>query len=65
LALGVDATAHQAALEAGGRCIGVLPCPIDRIVPATNQRLAQQILNQGGALVSEYQSGTAPFKQFS
>ena len=63
LALGVDGTAHRAALEAGGLAIGVLPCPLDKIVPATNQRLAVAILDAGGALVSEYAVGEMPFKQ--
>jgi DNA processing protein len=54
LALGVDALAHQAALEAGGKTIAVLPSDLKSIYPATNRRLAQQILDQGGALVSEY-----------
>jgi DNA processing protein len=54
LALGVDALAHQATLDAGGLAIAVLPSPIEQIVPTTNRRLAQRILEQGGALVSEY-----------
>jgi len=64
LALGIDAVAHQAALEAGGKAIAVLPGPLDNIVPATNRRLAQAILDQGGALVSEYAPGTMPQKQY-
>lgn len=63
LALGVDANAHQAALEAGGQAIAVLPGPIEKIVPATNRPLARRILEQGGALVSEYEEGEEPFKQ--
>lgn len=57
LALGVDSIAHKAALEAGGLTIAVLPSPLDRIYPASHGQLAQQILQQGGALVSEYPSG--------
>jgi DNA processing protein len=64
LALGVDATAHRAALEAGGLAIGVLPSPLEKIVPATNRRLANQIIENGGALVSEYEAGLPPFKQY-
>jgi len=64
LALGVDAEAHSAALAAGGKAIGVLPCPLDRIVPALNRKLAQSILDNGGALVSEYAPGTVPQKQY-
>jgi len=63
LAMGVDATAHRAALEAGGVAIAVLPCPIEKIVPSMNRRLAEQILEQGGALVSEYAANEHPVKQ--
>jgi DNA processing protein len=63
LAFGVDATAHRAALDAGGQAIAVLPGPLDNVLPATNRRLAEQILTTGGALVSEYPPGDIPFKQ--
>lgn len=63
LALGVDALAHEAALSVGGLCIAVLPCPLDKIVPATNLNLAGQILDGGGVLVSEYAPGEVPYKQ--
>ncbi|MDB5175263.1 MAG: hypothetical protein JWM81_121 [Candidatus Saccharibacteria bacterium] len=54
LALGVDGLAHQAALEAGGLTIAVMPQHLGKLYPATNARLGQRILDQGGALVSEY-----------
>jgi DNA processing protein len=63
LALGVDAIAHTACLQAGGYTIAVLPCGLDTIHPASNRQLAIKILEQGGALVSEYPPGTAAFKQ--
>lgn len=62
LAFGVDAAAHRAALEAGGITIAVLPGSIDRPYPATHQQLARDILTGGGALISEYPSGTIPYK---
>jgi DNA processing protein len=62
LAFGVDAVAHEAALEAGGQAIAVLPSPLDNIYPASHHGLARRILGQGGALVSEYPSGTESFK---
>lgn len=62
LALGVDALAHKAALEAGGLTIAVLPCGLDRIHPRNHHSLAKQILEQGGALVSEYPPGMPTLK---
>lgn len=61
LALGVDALAHQAALAAKGRTIAVLACGLDKFYPATNARLGQEILDKGGAIISEYPIGTIPF----
>jgi DNA processing protein len=72
LAYGADACAHQGALDAFfdhasyeelGRTIAVLPCAIDEVVPYTNKRLAAQILQSGGCLVSEYAPGTPTQKR--
>ncbi|MGH7195357.1 MAG: DNA-processing protein DprA [Candidatus Saccharimonadales bacterium] len=63
LALGVDGLAHQAALDAGGQTIAVLPGGLDKIYPASHRQLARKILETGGALVSEYPAGTESFKQ--
>ncbi|MEI6480896.1 MAG: DNA-processing protein DprA [Candidatus Saccharibacteria bacterium] len=57
LALGVDSIAHHAAVKAGGKTIAVLPCGLDTIYPASHRNLAKQILQNGGALVSEYDIG--------
>lgn len=62
LALGVDALAHQAALEADGLCIAVLPSPVDYIVPRSHYQLAQRVLARGGVLVSEYPTGQPAHK---
>jgi DNA processing protein len=58
LAIGVDALAHQAALEAGGLTIAVLPGGLDSIYPRRHTQLARRIVEQGGALVSEYPPGS-------
>lgn len=57
LALGVDSIAHQAALDAGGLTIAVLPCGLDAIYPSSHYHLAKQIVANGGALISEYPEG--------
>lgn len=61
LAIGVDGIAHQAALDAGGLTIAVMPCGLDRIYPTIHHNLARQILQQGGALLSEYPEGTITY----
>lgn len=63
LALGVDAIAHKAALEAGGTTIAILANGLDTIYPATHRKLAQDIVSSGGALISEYPPGT-PARDF-
>lgn len=62
LAYGVDAVAHRAALEAGGLTIAVLPGPISDIYPRVHRNLAQEIIEGGGALMSEYPDSTPAFK---
>ena len=57
LALGVDAIAHQAALDVRGITIAVLGNGIDIIYPAANQNLAKSIIEKGGAIISEYEPG--------
>lgn len=62
LAYGVDAVAHQAALDAGGKTVAVLGCGIDIIAPASNATLYQDIASGGGAIVSEIPLGIRPNK---
>lgn len=57
LAIGCDAIAHQAALDAHGHTIAVLAHGLHTISPARHRKLAEDILEAGGALVSEYRFG--------
>ena len=59
LARGVDAIAHQVALKAGGRTIGVLGSGVDKIYPPEHRGLAEQMMGQG-AIISDYAPGTPP-----
>jgi DNA processing protein len=59
LARGIDAVAHQAALEAGGRTLAVLGSGLDQIYPPEHKALAEAIV-KSGALVSDYALGTQP-----
>ncbi|MEW5757980.1 MAG: DNA-processing protein DprA [Candidatus Omnitrophota bacterium] len=57
---GIDATAHKAALEGGGRTIAVMPCGINMIHPAYQEDLYTQILKNNGLIISEYEGATLP-----
>lgn len=59
LARGVDAIAHQTALKAGGRTIGVLGSGVDKIYPPEHRGLAEK-MTESGAIVSDYAPGTPP-----
>lgn len=59
LALGVDAAAHEGALESGGPTVGVLGCGIDVVYPGSHRSLFRRV-REAGALVSEYYLGEPP-----
>ncbi|WP_445571080.1 DNA-processing protein DprA [Pseudomonas sp. E102] len=60
LALGIDAAAHQAALEVGGQTIGVLGTGLENFYPQRNRRLAEAMIAQGSAVISEFPLDAAP-----
>lgn len=60
-ALGIDITAHTAALEAGMKTIAVLPCGLNEVYPRVHATVAERIeTTPGCALVSPFPPGTAP-----
>lgn len=63
MARGVDTAAHKGALEARGKTVAVWGTGIDVIYPKENKRLAEQIVESGGTIVSEYPLGTFPAPQ--
>ena len=64
LARGVDGIAHETTLERRGRTVAVVASGLDRVYPPEHKRLASQILDSGGALISEYPLGTRPDARF-
>ena len=59
LARGIDAAAHEGALEGGGTTVAVLGCGADRVYPAEHRGLAARIIERG-AIVSELPPGMPP-----
>lgn len=60
LALGCDTAAHRAALEVHGKTLAVLAHGLHTVAPRQNDKLAREIVESGGCLVSEYAFGTEP-----
>ncbi|SDB64731.1 DNA processing protein [Pseudomonas sp. NFACC23-1] len=60
LALGIDAAAHQAALDVGGRTVGVLGTGLENFYPQRNRRLADAMIAQGSAVLSEFPLDAPP-----
>jgi DNA processing protein len=62
LARGIDAAAHKGAIRGAGKTIAVLGTGIDNVYPRENTRLVKDILDAGGAIVSQFPLGTPPLK---
>lgn len=60
LALGIDALAHRAALDAGGVTLAIQANGLHKIYPHTNRDLGNKIIDQGGAIITEYEEGIEP-----
>jgi len=64
LAFGCDSIAHQATIDNGGKTIAILPSCLNNIVPAKNRKLADDILKNGGLLVTEYYQEASSKREF-
>lgn len=60
LALGVDGAAHRAALDAQGSTIGVLGTGLEKLYPQRHKALAQEMIERGSAVVSEFPLDAGP-----
>ena len=58
LAFGIDAAAHEGALDAHGKTFAVLANGLDAVYPSHNEPLAVRIIEVEGCLLSEYPPGT-------
>src|SRR5947207_709166 len=63
LARGIDAAAHRGAWEAGGRTVGVMGTGIDQVYPRDHSKLALEIPEKGGAVISQFPLGTPPVSE--
>lgn len=62
-ARGIDTRIHRGALNGKGRTIVVAANGLDRTYPRENKRLFRDIVDNGGAILSEYTFGTEPRAQ--
>lgn len=58
LAFGIDSTCHRVAMECGVRTVAVVANALPNVTPATHAHLAREIVESGGAVVSELPSST-------
>ncbi len=63
LARGIDTAAHRGAIAGKGRTIAVLGTGIGQVYPKENAKLFDEILDSGGAIVSQFPLGTPPLKE--
>lgn len=58
LAFGIDSIAHKSCLKNSGKTIAVLPSGLENVCNATNKILIDEIITNGGAVISEYENNT-------
>jgi DNA processing protein len=60
-AMGIDAEAHEGALEGGAGTVAVFGCGLDIVYPPSNRRLCKRVIESGkGIILSEFPIGTPP-----
>lgn len=64
LAVGCDQAGHEGCLENNGETVAVLAHGLDKVYPTQNLHLAEEIVDKGGCLISEYPPGTKPLSGF-
>ena len=64
LAKGCDKEGHKGCLSVNGQTVAVLAHGLDQVYPKEHQKLADQIVDNDGCLVSEHQLGVPPRKNF-
>ena len=62
LARGIDSAAHRGAIRGKGKTVAVMGTGIDAVYPKENTGLVREILESGGAVVSQFPLGTPPLK---
>lgn len=63
LARGIDTAAHRGAIKGKGKTIAVLGTGINQIYPKENAKLVQEILDSGGAVISQFPLETPPLRE--
>ncbi|MEK7518838.1 MAG: DNA-processing protein DprA, partial [Patescibacteria group bacterium] len=63
MALGIDGLAHEATLAAGGKTYAVVGTGLDLVYPPQHAKLAERIVEEGGAIISEFPLGIPPLAQ--
>ncbi len=63
LARGIDTSAHRGAIVGGGKTIAVMGTGLDAVYPKENGKLVNEILESGGAVVTQFPRGTPPIPE--
>jgi DNA processing protein len=63
LARGIDTAAHRGSIRGQGRTVAVMGTGIDNVYPKENRKIADEIVDSGGCLVTQFPLGTPPIKE--